>query len=189
MPGSRRRTSSILGERAGVVLSLLEKLRGLEMRGGIGRQGRGQGHEFRIGLGARVFLEQELDQFDASFVAVGVGIGVPDSVHGIVVVTSGVFDGTAVGGDAGESKIDGGVLRSALPESEEVGFGLVETAGIVAVAQGAGQAELVLGVGGIAGEGGAEGGDGVVVAAGAGIVETLRVKLAAAGLLVGVCSG
>ena len=102
-----------------------------------------------------------------------------------MVVASGIFDGTAVGGDAGESEIDGGVLRSALPEGEEVGFGFVETAGIVAVAQGAGQAELVLGVGGIAGEGGAESGDGVVVAVGAGLGEALRVELAAAGLLIG----
>ncbi len=34
-----------------------------------------------------------------------------------------------MGSDAGESEIDGGVLRSALPESEKVGFGFVETAG------------------------------------------------------------
>ena len=141
----------ILGECAGVVLGLREELPGPEMSSGIGRQGRGEGHEFGFCFVGSVLLEQELDEFNASFAAVGVGVGVPDSVHGIVVVTSGIFDRAAVGGDAGESEIDSGVLRSALPESDEVGFGFVETAGIVAVAQGAGQAELVLGVGGIAG--------------------------------------
>ena len=122
---------------------------------------------------ASAFLQQKLDEFDAGLAAIGVGVGVPDSVHGVVIVTGGVFDGTAMGGDAGQSEIDGGVLRSALPESDEVGFGFVETAGIVAVAQGAGQAELVLRVGGIAGEGGAKSGDGVVVAGGAGVGQTL----------------
>ncbi len=159
------------------------------MRGGIWRQGRGQGHEFRFGFGGRAFLEQELDQFDARPAAVRVGVGVPDSIHGVVVVAGGVFDGTAVGGDAGQREIDGGVLRSALPESDEVGFGFVEAAGIVAVAQGAGQAELILRVCGIAGESGAERGDGVVVAVGAGVGEALLVELAAAGLLIGVVAG
>ena len=86
-----------------------------------------------------------------------------------MVIARGVFDGTAVGGNTGQSEIDGGVLRGALPESDQVGFGFVEPAGIVAVAQGAGQAELILRVGGIAGEGSAESGDGVIVAGGVGI--------------------
>jgi hypothetical protein len=77
-----------------------------------------------------------------------------------------------VGVDAGESEIHRGVLRGALPKSKEVGFGFVEAAGVVAVAQGAGQTKLVLGVGGIAGEGGAESGDGVVVAGSTNIGET-----------------
>ena len=106
-----------------------------------------------------------------------------------MVIASGIFDRTAVGGDASESETNGSVLGGALPESDEVGFGFVEAAGVVAVAQGAGQTELVLGVGGIAGEGGAESGDSVVVAGGAGIGETEDVKLAAAGLLIGSEAG
>jgi hypothetical protein len=102
-----------------------------------------------------------------------------------VVVASGVFDGTSVGGDAGQSEIDGGVLRSALPESDEVGFGFVQAAGIVAVAQGTGQAELVLRVRGIAGESGAESVDGVVVVVGAGFGEAFGIELATSRLLVG----
>ena len=42
-----------------------------------------------------------------------------------------------------------------------------------------------MGVGGIAGEGGAENIDGIVVAGGANLGETLSVKLAAEGLLIG----
>ena len=68
-----------------------------------------------------------------------------------------------MGCDAGEREIDGGVLRGALPERDEIGFGFIEAPRIVAVAQRARQAELILRVGGIAGEGGAEGIDGVVV--------------------------
>jgi len=41
----------ILGERAGIILSLLEELRGTEMGRGIGRQGDGESHEFGFGLG------------------------------------------------------------------------------------------------------------------------------------------
>jgi len=63
---------------------------------------------------ARALLEQELDQFDASLVAVRVEIATPDAVHGIVIVASGVFDRTTMGGDAGQSQVDGRVLRSAL---------------------------------------------------------------------------
>ena len=81
-----------------------------------------------------------------------------------------------MGGDAGEGEIDSGVLWSALPECEEVGFGFVEPAGIVAIAQGAGQAELILRVGGIAGQSGAESGDGVVVTAGVGVGEAQQRK-------------
>jgi hypothetical protein len=103
-----------------------------------------------------------------------------------VIVASSIFNGTTVGGDTCESQVNGSVLRSALPESKEVGFGFVETAGIVAVAEGAGQAELILRVAGIAGEGGAESGNGIVIVGGAGIDKTLRVELAAAGLLISV---
>ena len=135
------------------------------MRGGIGRQSGGEGDEFGIGLGARVLFEQKLDQFDAGAIAIGIGIGIPDSVHGVVVVAGRVFDGTAVGGDAGQREIDGRILGSTLPKSEEVGFGFVETTWDVAVAQGAGEAELVLRIAGIAGEGGAERGNGIIVTA------------------------
>jgi len=89
-----------------------------------------------------------------------------------------------VGGDAGESEIDGSILWRALPESDEVGLGFVETAWVVAVAQGAGKTELILGVGGIAGECGTEGGDGVVVSGGSGVGETLSVERTSAGLLI-----
>jgi hypothetical protein len=50
-----------------------------------------------------------------------------------MVVASGVFDGTAMGSDTREGEIHGGILRCALPQSHEIGFRLVETAGIVAV--------------------------------------------------------
>jgi hypothetical protein len=76
-------------------------------------------------------------------------------------------------------------LRGALPESNKVGFGFVETAGIVTVTQSPSQAELVLGVGRIAGERGAKSGDRVVVAGSVGVGEALGVKFAAAGLLIG----
>ena len=165
----------ILGECAGIVLSLLEKLCGLEMCVGVGRQGSGEGDQFRVGLGTGVPLEQKLDEFDSGPVPVAVRIRVPHSVHGVVVITRSLFDVPAMGCDAGKSQIDGGVLRRALPESEEVRFGLVESARIIAVAQGAGEAELVLGVGGVASKSGAEGRDGVFVAAGLDITLTLRV--------------
>ncbi len=159
------------------------------MSGGIGRQRSGEGQEFRFRFVGSSFLEQELDEFDAGLVAVGIRVGLPDSIHGIVVVTSGVFNGAAVGGYASEREIDGGILWCTLPKRQQVGFSFVETAmrltGIVAVAQGTSQAELVLRVVGIAGEGGAEGGDGVIVAASAGLAETHSVKLASAGLLIG----
>jgi len=90
-----------------------------------------------------------------------------------------------VGGDTGESEIDGCVLRRALPERDEIGFGFVKAAGVVAVAQGAGEAELVLGVCRIAGQGGAEGGDRIVVPGNAGSGETPGKELASAGLLIG----
>jgi hypothetical protein len=91
-----------------------------------------------------------------------------------------------VGGNTGESKIYGGILRGALPQREKVGFGFVEAAGIVAVAQRTGQTQLILRVSGITGEGGTEDGDGVIVPAGIGGSETLRVQLSAAGLLIEV---
>ena len=92
-------------------------------------------------------------------------------------------------GDAGQREIDRGVLRGALPESNQVGFGFVETARVVTVAQGTGEAELVLRVGRIAGEGGSESSDGVVVVGGGGGGETLDIELATAGLLIGVIAG
>ncbi len=92
-------------------------------------------------------------------------------------------------GYASQSEIHGGVLRGALPQGDEVGFGFVETAGIVAVAQGAGQAQLVLRIGGIAGEGGAESVNGVIIAVGSGIGLAQLVEFAAAGLLIGVVAG
>ena len=77
-----------------------------------------------------------------------------------------------MGGDARQSQVDGRVLRSALPEGDEIGFSLVETAGDVAIAESAGEAELILRVGGIAGESGPESGNGVVVVRGFGTLET-----------------
>ena len=179
----------VLREFGGVVVRLGEKLCSLEMGSGSGRQGGSEGHEFRCGFVRRALLEQELDQFDAGFAAVGFGVRVPDSIHSVVVVARGIFEGAAVGGDAGQSEIDGGVLRSALPESDEVGFGFVQAAGIVAVAQGTGQTELVLRVCGIASESGAERVDGVVVAVGAGFGEAFGIELAPSRLLVGGKAG
>ena len=106
-----------------------------------------------------------------------------------MVVASSIFYGAAAGGHASEGQIDRGVLRGALPEGDEVGLGFVETAGIIAVAQGASQTELILGVCGIAGESCAESVDGVVIAVGRGIGPALLVKFAAAGLLIGVVAG
>src|SRR5579872_2190651 len=156
------------------------------MRGGIGRKGGGERHQLRFSIRAGVFRAPELNQFDAGLTAVGIRIGGPDSVHGVVIVAGGVFDGTAVSGDAGEGEIDGGVLRGALPEGDEIGFGFVEAPGIVAVTKSSRQAELVLRIAGIAGEGSAKGSDGVVVTAAAGGRDPESVKLAAAGLLIGV---
>ena len=107
-----------------------------------------------------------MDQFNASPIAVSIGIGIPYAVHGIVVVTDGIFNGTTVGGHAGKGKIDGGILRSPLPEREEIRFSFIEALRIVAVAQGAGQAELILRIGRIAGERGTEDIDCLVVVAG-----------------------
>src|SRR5271156_3812002 len=123
-----------LVQRAGVVSSPLEKPRGLEMAAEVLWQCSGQGNEFGIGLGAGVFLKQEFNELDAGAVAVGIWFGGPNSIHGIVVVTGGVFDATATGSDAGESEIDSGVLGCALPESEHIGFRFVETILIIAIA-------------------------------------------------------
>lgn len=106
-----------------------------------------------------------------------------------MVVAGSVFDIAAMGGDAGEGEIDSGILRCTLPEREEVGLGFVKAAGIVAVAQGAGQAELILGVGRIAGERGAESGDGGIVVSGVGVGKTFGIKLASTRLLVGIEAG
>ncbi len=175
----------VLGERARIVQSLPKKLCGLKMLGRIGRESGGERDEFGIGLGACAFFKQKLDQFDASAIAVGVEVGSPDSVHGIVIVARGIFDGPAVGGDAGESKINGGILRRALPESDEIGLGFVETTGIVAIAERTGEAELVLRITGIAGECGAEFGDGVVEVSGFGALQAQLIELSSTSLLVG----
>src|SRR5271155_4117544 len=103
------------------------------MRGGIGRQRGCEGDEFGFGIVESTFVEQELYELNAGIGAVGVGLSVPDSVHRIVVIASGIFDGTTVCGDTGESQVDGGILRGTLPEGDEVGFSFVETARIVAV--------------------------------------------------------
>ena len=92
-------------------------------------------------------------------------------------------------GDSGKSQIHGGILRRPLPESDQVGFGFVETPGVVAVAQRSSQAELVLRIGGLAREGGAVSGNGIVVATAASCGETLRVESAPARLLIGVVAG
>jgi hypothetical protein len=84
-----------------------------------------------------------------------------------------------MGGDAGEGEIHGGILWSALPQRDEIGFGLVETARIVTVAQSAGEAELILRVGGVASKGRAESGDRIVVVVGAGCRKSLLVERAA----------
>ena len=60
---------------------------------------------------------------------------------------------------------------------------------IVAVAQRPGQAQLILGVGGVAGKGGSKRLDGVIIVACSGVAQSLRVELAAARLLVKVISG
>ncbi len=159
------------------------------MQSWIGRQGRGECDDFGFGAGRGISLQEKLDEFDTDVAAVGVGIGVPDAVHGVVVVAGSVFDVAAMGGDAGQGEIDGGILRGSLPESDEVGFSFVETAGVVAVAQSAGEAELILGVRGIAGEGGAEGGNGVVKAVSVGVSHAFGVQFATARLLVGVEAG
>jgi hypothetical protein len=94
-----------------------------------------------------------------------------------------------VGGDARQSQIHGCILRRPLPERNQVGFSLVEQAGIIAVAQGAGQAQLVLRIRRIACKGSAKGCDGVVVVTGGSRRLPLRVQFTAAGLLVRVVAG
>jgi hypothetical protein len=106
-----------------------------------------------------------------------------------VVVACGVFDGATVSFDAGKREIHGRILRSSLPESKQIRFSLVEAAGVVAIAQGSGQAKLVLGVRGIASEGGTESIDGFVVMARSGGDDSLLVEPTAAGLLIEVITG
>src|ERR1700719_854903 len=77
---------AILLERTSVVLRLHEELGGLQVSNGVGRQRGGEGHKLRFCVGECVFLQQELNEFDAGVGAIGIGIGVPDSIHGIVIV-------------------------------------------------------------------------------------------------------
>jgi len=137
-------------------------------------------------IGAGSFLQQEIDEFQARFAAVRVRVRGPHAVHSVVIVAESVFDRAAAGGDAAESEIDGTVLRSALPQSEEVGLGFVQALGISGVTQRASQAELIFGVGRIAGQGGTEVFHGSVEVSGLDVGQALRVELASAGLLVGV---
>src|SRR5216683_3254183 len=168
-----------------VILGLGEKLRGLKMKLWIGWQGCGKGYQFRLSLRACAFLQKEFDQLHASFAPISIGIGAPDTVHGIVVVADRVVHGAATGGHPAESKIDGAVLGSALPQGKQVRLRLVET---TSVAQGASEAELILGIRRIAGQRGAEFLYGVIEFARADVGQTLDVELASACLLVGIVS-
>ena len=64
----------VLGERSVVIMGFVKKPCRLEMCCGIARQRRSQGNEFGISLRVCVLLEQELDQLDASPIAVAIGI-------------------------------------------------------------------------------------------------------------------
>ena len=117
---------------------------------------------------------------------VEVGIVSPDPINRVVVVADGIFDGTAVRGYTAEREIDGAILRGTLPKSEQVRLGFIKTARVAAIAECAGEAELVLRVGGIQAESGAEFVNRTVKVARIYVCQALYIELAAEGSLVGV---
>ena len=71
--GIKAKDLVVAGEGSGIVVSLGEELRGLELGPGIWRKSGGQGHQLRFSFVGRALLEQKLDEFDAGFAAIGVG--------------------------------------------------------------------------------------------------------------------
>src|SRR5712671_4795489 len=119
----------VFGKGIAVILGLSERPCGLKMKLWIGRQGGGKSYQLRLSLRACTFLQKEFNKFHASFTPVGIGGGAPDTMHGIVIVAVRVVHGAAAGGHPTESKIDGAVLRSTLPQGKQIGVRLVETTG------------------------------------------------------------
>src|SRR4029077_12087825 len=102
------------------------------------------------------------------------------------VVTKGVFNRPATGGDPAKSEVDRAILRSTLPKSEKIGFGFLKALGVSGIAQSPAQAELILGVLGITDQGGAQLFHGGFEVAGIDVGQSLCVELAPASLLVGI---
>src|ERR1700746_601718 len=103
----------VLCERVAIVLSLREELGSLQMQSRVRGQRTSKGDQLGLGLSARSFLKQKIDQFQACPAAIRVRVGRPHAVHGIVIVAEGVLDRSAAGRDAAESKIDRSILWSA----------------------------------------------------------------------------
>ncbi len=156
------------------------------MKRGVGRQKGGQGNKFRLRLSAGTFPQEKFDKFQACVAAVGVRVGAPDPIHGVMVVANGVVNRAAPGSHASQCEIDGAVLRRALPQRLKVGLGFVEAPFI---AQSAAQAQLILGVGPVASKRGAEFLDGAIGGPGIEVRHPMSIEPAAAGLLVSIEAG
>ena len=78
------------GKGAIVVLGAVEHFGHAEMERGIFRKRGQDADQLGLGLLQRAFLQEELDQFEASLAAVGVRIELPHSINCIVIEAQGV---------------------------------------------------------------------------------------------------